>query len=158
MQAATRLLRRYGLNTFPTTESPQEMGNILSISDASSAISLRSTHASVHADGVHDEFGWSAPDSCFLKLLPQPFTRAANSHLRFRRLFRDYHLQAIDRTKYTVVPVDSSTAQAPVETSATQNGVEVGDADMKKPEGAPPSRFIEDEPRWMVWSVYESCD
>lgn len=109
----------------------------------------------IKASGDHEN-----PSSKVLNFTPEALTVPADADARFRRLVSSYRLKVVDRTHGSgLAPSDPrlSLESLPPTIPATKVGqvIDKKKAETKKEEA--PKLFAPAEPRWMMWTMCESC-
>ncbi|ORY86022.1 hypothetical protein BCR35DRAFT_351576 [Leucosporidium creatinivorum] len=115
------------------------------------------TFPTVCADDIHNGEVTAKADAVF-GLTPEALALPLDADHRFARLVFKYRLLLVDRTKSTICPIDETKDELPLlDQPVTSNPKLSGDDSSAKKDGQAPSLFAEGEPRWMLWSLAESC-
>ncbi|ORY86046.1 hypothetical protein BCR35DRAFT_302696 [Leucosporidium creatinivorum] len=132
------------------------------------SLPLRSTNSkasngfpTVKSEGDH-EYGSS---SSVLNFTPEALLVPADADRRFRRLVSNYRLRVVDRTRGSALaPNDPRVSidplpnlPAPKDETAIVKTASKRKAEEEKEKEAP-KLFAKAEPRWMLWSLCETCD
>ncbi|ORY86024.1 hypothetical protein BCR35DRAFT_302665 [Leucosporidium creatinivorum] len=126
------------------------------------ALPLRSTKPgedafpSATTDDSHPE-GYGITLNAVFELSSEALALPVNADRRFRRLVSKYRLQVVDRTKSTICTIDERKDELALSDQRVTADPKLsgGDGSAQKEGQAP--LFAEGEPRWMLWSLAESC-